>query len=121
MSSTAGQRIRCANVDRQGPSECDPDLIVETLTDDDSRAMYLYATTPVTVRELSEELDLPLSTAYRKVETLQEAGLLMQINEQSRSGYPSHYVRSIERVRVTYDDPMRIECTRNGTTLYCEP
>lgn len=120
MSSGAEQRT-CASADLERPNGCDPRLIVETLTDDDSRELYLSATKPMTVRELADELELPLSTAYRKIETLHEAGLLMQLNEQSRSGTAAHYIRSIDHVTVTYDDPIRIECARNGTTLYCEP
>ncbi len=100
---------------------CNPDRVMELLTDDDARAAYLYAAEPVTVSEIAEALDIPQSTAYRKVENLQEAGLLSQLNERSRTGTPAHYTQAMEHVTVTYDDPLRIECECNGRTLYCEP
>ncbi|MFC4544009.1 helix-turn-helix domain-containing protein [Halosolutus amylolyticus] len=121
MSETVDDQPRCTYAERDGPMGCNPQAIIELLATDDSREVYLQATEPVTVPEIAEELDLPQSTAYRKVEELQEAGLLRQLNERSQGGLPAHYIQSMDAVSVTYDDPLRIECSRSGTTLWCEP
>ncbi|WP_265110086.1 winged helix-turn-helix domain-containing protein [Halosolutus halophilus] len=121
MSETADNRPRCTYAEQDGPMGCDPHSIIELLAAGDTRDVYLRAEEPVTVREIAEELDLPRSTAYRKVERLQEAGLLRQLNERSKGGLPAHYVQSMDAVSVTYDDPVQIECSRNGATLWCEP
>ncbi|SER54474.1 winged helix-turn-helix domain-containing protein [Natrinema salaciae] len=121
MSDTVDQPTRCPRIERDGELGCDPHRIVTLLNDDDARAVYLYAEEPATVSQIAEAVGLPQSTAYRKVENLQEAGLLSQLNDRSRTGTPAHYVRAMDHVSVTYDDPLRIECTCNGRPLYCEP
>lgn len=110
----------CVRAEREGELGCNPQLLVELLNDDDARVIYLFLEEPATVGDVSDELDLPQSTAYRKVENLHEAGLLSQLNEHDRTGVPSYYVQAIDHVTVTYGDPLRIECVRNGVTLYCE-
>ncbi|MFD1565660.1 helix-turn-helix domain-containing protein [Haloarchaeobius amylolyticus] len=119
MSETAEQLTPCTRAQRDDELGCNPDQIIELLSDDDARAVFLSAEEPTTVGEVSEEHDLPASTAYRKVEQLHESGLLTQLNRQSGET-PAYYVRSIDHVSVTYDEPLRIECTRKGKTLYCE-
>ncbi|ADB59454.1 hypothetical protein Htur_0556 [Haloterrigena turkmenica DSM 5511] len=121
MSDTTTETTACARAERDGPLGCTPRRIVELLTDDDARAIYRYLDEPAPVREVSEALDLPLSTTYRKVEALCDAGLLTELEGQTGGDVPAHYVRALEHVSVTYGDPLRIECAKNGTTLYCEP
>ncbi|WP_226483308.1 helix-turn-helix domain-containing protein [Natrinema amylolyticum] len=121
MSDTIDRPIRCPYAEQDSEIDCDPYRIMELLNDDDARAVYLYVEEPATVRDIVEALDLPQSTAYRKVENLREAGLISRLNERSRTGTPAHYVQAMDRVSVTYDDPLRIECTFSGQTLYCEP
>ncbi|MBZ6494893.1 helix-turn-helix domain-containing protein [Natrinema longum] len=121
MCETADQPTRCPRIERDGEIGCNPHRIMELLNDDDARAVYLFVEEPATVRDISEALDIPQSTTYRKVESLTEAGLISQLNDRSRTGTPGHYVQAMDRVSVTYDDPLRIECTCNGNVLYCEP
>ncbi|WP_226005302.1 ArsR/SmtB family transcription factor [Natrinema salinisoli] len=121
MSNTADRPTRCPRIEQDGEIGCDPHRIMELLSDDDARAVYLLVEEPATVRDVSDELDLPQSTAYRKVEHLREAGLISRLNERSRTGTPAHYVQAMDHVSVTYDDPLRIECACNGNVLYCEP
>ncbi|GAB3673329.1 helix-turn-helix domain-containing protein [Halopiger thermotolerans] len=121
MTDTVDDPTACARAERDGELGCNPELLIELLNDDDARAIYLHLEEPSTVGDLADELDLPQSTAYRKVQNLHEAGLISRLNERSRSGVPSHYVQAIDHVTVTYDDPLRIECVRKGMTLYCEP
>ncbi|MFP8952056.1 helix-turn-helix domain-containing protein [Natrialbaceae archaeon A-arb3/5] len=118
MSNTATEP--CPRVNQDGEFGCEPLLIIELLADDDARAVYLAFEEPKTVNEIAETLELPQSTAYRKVETLREAGLIRRLNEHSKGGLAAHYIQSIETVSVTYDEPLRIECVHHGKTLYCE-
>lgn len=55
-------------------------------------------------RELAARCNLPMSTVYRKLEMLCEAGLLAERTRIRRSGKGNHaseYVRAVERVVVT--------------------
>jgi hypothetical protein len=121
MSDTVDRPTECPRADRDGEIGCDPQRIIDLLNDDDARDVYLHVDTPATVPDVAAALELPQSTAYRKVEQLREAGLIRQLNPRSKGGSPAHYVRAFDHVSVTYDDPLRIECARDGTTLYCEP
>ncbi|WP_254763015.1 winged helix-turn-helix domain-containing protein [Natrinema marinum] len=121
MSNAIEEPTRCPRAERDGELGCVPALIIELLSDEDARAVYLSVEEPTTVPEIAEALELPQSTAYRKVENLREAGLIRQLNERSQGGLPAHYVQAIEHVTVTYDEPLRIECAHHGKTLYCEP
>ena len=97
-------------------------MIVELLDDEDSRQLFQHATTPRTVREFAEALGLPLSTAYRKVATLEDVGLLTPIpQEPLNEAAPARYVKAIDCVSVTLGDRLRIECTIAGVELHCEP
>lgn len=54
--------------------------------------------------ELSERCDVPLSTTYRKLELLEEAGLLEERLRIRQSGrHASEYARRVEGVRVAVD------------------
>ncbi|QCS43794.1 helix-turn-helix domain-containing protein [Natrinema versiforme] len=121
MSDGSDHPRPCPRLEQDGELGCHPRRVVDLLADDDARAMYLYAEEPETVSEISEAVELPQSTAYRKVENLREAGLLSRLNDRSRTGTPAHYVQAMDHVSVTYDDPLRIECECNGRPLYCEP
>ena len=79
--------------------------------------MFRCATEPVTVGELATEIDLPPSTAYRKVAALEDAGLLIETRRSSGSDHPSEYVRSVDAVSITHDDSVLVECVTNGVTV----
>lgn len=80
--------------------------VLDALDDPDCRAI-LDATgdEALTAGELAEQCDLALSTAYRKVDDLTEAGLLEERTRISMSGsHTSEYARLVEDVHVTMDD-----------------
>ena len=56
--------------------EPDRETVLAALKDGDCRAIIESLTEPRTAREISETCDIPLSTTYRKVNKLTEAGLL---------------------------------------------
>lgn len=58
-----------------------------------------------TVTELSEECDVPLSTAYRKVNRLQDAGLIEEKNRLGRDYKPKNvYEQSFEAAVITLSE-----------------
>ncbi|WP_139326607.1 TrmB family transcriptional regulator [Natrinema saccharevitans] len=73
MNESAERPTRCPRKGRDGVMGCDPRRVMD-LRNDDARAAYLYAEEPTTVNEIAEALDIPQSTAYRKVERLEGVG-----------------------------------------------
>lgn len=79
--------------------------ILHALHDDDCRAV-LDATgeESLSASELADACNLPLSTTYRKLETLTEAGLLAERTRLCPDGkHASEYVRVVEEVVVDAD------------------
>ena len=94
------------------------DLLFEALGDEDCRTI-LRATggDAMSANELSAACDLPLSTTYRKLERLTDAGLLAEGIRLRRSGkHTSEYVRCVDDVRVSIDADGGFELVlgRNG-------
>ncbi|WP_152041118.1 ArsR/SmtB family transcription factor [Salinigranum salinum] len=76
--------------------------LLRALSDSKSRSI-LQATVsrPSTAAELSEELDLPLSTVYRKLDRLLEASLLQETHRLSSSGrHPCQYRCTLDWVHI---------------------
>ncbi|ELY52379.1 ArsR/SmtB family transcription factor [Natronococcus jeotgali] len=74
--------------------DADCRTILEELDDDAYRS----------ASELSERCDVPLSTMYRKLELLEDAGLLEERLRIRQSGrHASEYARRVEGVRVAVD------------------
>ena len=88
------------------------------LEDQDCRAI-LEATSEdsLTASEISDECDLALSTAYRKLDILSDADLLEEQIRISRSGkHTSEYVRAIEDIQISMDDEgIELQLKRRGT------
>lgn len=86
-------------------------LVLDALDDADCRAI-LEATSndPLTARTVSETCDLPLSTTYRKLDLLVDAGLLEERTRVRRSGkHTSEYGRLIEAVFVSLHENGALE------------
>lgn len=80
--------------------------VLDALDDPDCRAI-LDATSDetLTAKELSASCDIPLSTVYRKVDTLAETGLLEERTRIRASGsHTSEYARLVEDIHVSIDD-----------------
>lgn len=91
--------------------ECDPQTTIEALEDEDSRELIECTDTPKTVSELAEECGLPLSTAYRKINRLHEAGLLARTTRVSAAAnHPAQYERAVENVSISLVGGFEIEC-----------
>lgn len=107
MAATATRPFEFSN-DRQ--TIVDPDgtgeLLLQALGDEDCRSI-LRATSSeaLSTNELSEACDLPLSTAYRKLERLADAGLVEERLRLRRSGkHTAEYVRCVDGLHVSIDD-----------------
>ena len=119
MTLSPSKPIRC-NLKAQGQGRgCNPELIVDILADDTARDIYFYVDEPTTVKEIKKDGDIPTSTAYRKIETLVDAGLIKPTPQHSSAG-ETKYVKAIECISVTYSDPIEIRCVKSGLSLYCE-
>lgn len=121
MSERTERPTTCSGVRAQFDSGCDHQLLVESLADPTARRVYEVVTAPTTVAEVVAALDLPESTAYRTVHRLERAGLLRRLPSSSRGQHPDQYVRRIDRVSITVDDGVRIDCRLNGREVHCEP
>jgi len=79
------------------------DAFLELLEDADCRAVLsATAEESLTVGEISDRFDIPQSTAYRKVESLAEAGLLEENVRISTAGnHATAYACRVEDVSLT--------------------
>jgi DNA-binding transcriptional ArsR family regulator len=94
-------RPRGPNVDADGPS---PAAVLDALGDEGARELLGAVEEPKTASELSEECGIPLSTTYRKLDRLTEAGLLEETTEIRRDGqHTTRYRRAVAAVTVSAD------------------
>jgi DNA-binding transcriptional ArsR family regulator len=96
--------------------------LLDALNDADCRAI-LDATSlePLSAKEVSKTCGLPLSTAYRKLDLLTEAGLLEEETRICQSGkHASEYSRVVERVTVSLGRPgaTKLRVVRDDETEY---
>lgn len=62
-------------------------------------------TTPRSAQELSEELDIPLATCYRRLETMAELGMLEVREGRSEHGRQRDmYRRAVDEIQVSISD-----------------
>lgn len=74
------------------------------------------------VKEVSEECDVPLSTAYRKINRLHEAGLIEEKVRLSGAGnHTNVYEQSFEGALITLTDDGEFEVELVGTTRESRP
>lgn len=88
----------------------DPDsvgAILGALEDEYCRSILEVMTTSFrTAQQISELCDMPISTTYRKLNTLDEVGLVETSIRIRRSGHHTkEFARSFEAVTIDLDDP----------------
>jgi predicted transcriptional regulator len=84
--------------------------VLDALEDPDCRTIVEALTEPMTANEVSERCDVPLSTCYRKLETLTEASLLEeQVEIRSDGQHTTCYAITFEEVRIALDEDRSIE------------
>lgn len=102
MASTTVASGQSSNDARTIVAESTIHSLLDALADADCRAI-LDATSDkvLTASEIAETCDLPLSTTYRKLDILTEAGLLEERTRIRRSGkHASEYARLVDDVVV---------------------
>lgn len=93
--------------------EMEIERLLGTLEDPDCRAIIEETSADAfSASELAERCDLPLSTTYRKLDSLTEVGLLEERIRLSNSGqHTSEYVLQVEQVSLSVDDESGISLT----------
>jgi len=111
---TAGRGVRPGTESETELSDDgDIEQLLGTLEDPDCRAIIEETSSGAySAGELSERCDLPLSTAYRKLDTLTEVGLLHERVRLSHSGqHTSEYTLKVEQIALSVDDESGIGLT----------
>lgn len=86
----------------------DPERALTLLGDEDARRIVLAADEAKTVAQLTEELALSESTAYRKIKSLAEVGLLERVNPCATGRTPTRYRRPVGTVIVDFVPELRV-------------
>ncbi|MGM0388101.1 helix-turn-helix domain-containing protein [Natrinema limicola] len=102
----------------QRDDSVDPQAVLAALDDDACRAILeATAETALTATELSEECEIPMSTAYRKVEMLTEADLVAeQVRINTTGKHATEYRKNFDDVLVSVaNGGVEVELTKpNG-------
>ncbi len=104
--------------DRNDDTDPDLETVLDALGDEACRAIVDELAEPLTASEISERCDIPLSTTYRKLETLTEARLLNERTEVRSDGHhTTRYARAFEgiAVGVAEDGGLRLDVGRPAT------
>jgi DNA-binding transcriptional ArsR family regulator len=104
-----------------GNREDDADLeaVLDALNDDDCREIVRALSEPMTAEEISEATDVPLSTTYRKLDHLTEAGLLEEgVDIRSDGQHVSRYILVFDEVIISLSESreLDIELSREAQT-----
>ncbi len=99
----------------ESPSQRADDVdeqVLSALGDDPSRAILEALSEPMTANELATECDIPLSTMYRKLERLSEAGLVSESTAIRASGqHTTRYALDFTEITVWLTDGNRLQTT----------
>jgi len=85
----------------------DPEPLLDALGGRYSVDILEAADEPVSAQQLSDEMDVPIATCYRRIEELVEAGLLrLEGRELSEQGRRTNvYRRTVDELTVEFDGP----------------
>ena len=79
--------------------------VIAALDDDSCREIIAVLEEPMTVPDIAEATDRPLSTTYRKLDALTEAGLVTETVGVRHGGHQrSRYVANLNRISIGLDD-----------------
>lgn len=86
----------------------DPESVFAALDDATCREIVAALEEPMTAKEVSERTDIPLSTAYKKLDQLESAEILEERTEVDPNGHHrSRYVIAFQSVSVDLDEERR--------------
>ncbi|WP_227377009.1 transcriptional regulator [Haladaptatus halobius] len=79
--------------------------ILDALDDPACRRIIMELDNPMTARELADSTDIPLSTLYRKLDTLSDASLVSELTEIREDGHhTSRYRIAVKSVNIALTD-----------------
>ncbi|WP_226042414.1 helix-turn-helix domain-containing protein [Natrinema sp. DC36] len=79
--------------------------VIAALDDDSCREIIAVLEKPMTIPDIAEATDRPLSTTYRKLDALTEAGLVDETVGVRHGGHQrSRYVANLDRISIGLDD-----------------
>ncbi|MFC6719593.1 helix-turn-helix domain-containing protein [Natrialbaceae archaeon GCM10025810] len=93
----------------------DPERVIEVLDDDACREIVSVLEEPMSVKEISEEAEVPLSTAYKKLDRLTDVSLVSEAIQIRPGGHHrNRYVSQFERIAIEFDEnrDFRVEIER---------
>ncbi|MFA9416586.1 helix-turn-helix domain-containing protein [Natrinema sp. HArc-T2] len=94
--------------------------VVTALDDTGCREIIAVLETPKTVPEIAAAAELPLSTTYRKLDRLTDAGLASEtVGVRQGRHHKSRYVVDFDRITIGLDDEgtFRIDVDRSSDQL----
>lgn len=88
--------------------------VLDALNDIDCRTIIRHLEEPMTAKAIAEATDVPLSTTYRKLELLSEAGLVAEGTQLREDGHhASRYELDFESVIIgRTDDELEVAVAR---------
>lgn len=90
----------------------DPEAVFGTLDDPTCRDIVESVDEPMSAKQVADAVDVALSTAYRKLDRLQEASLVSSETELDPGGdHRSRFRVDFERVIVALDDTRSLAAT----------
>jgi len=99
------ERVPDRDADASAYGDGDPEVL-SAVGEEYSAAILAAADRPRSARELSELLDVPIATCYRRIEALVGAGLLAEEGRtlSDRGRRTTVYRRTVEGVSIRFDD-----------------
>ncbi len=81
------------------------DDVLSTLGDEPTRRIIETLSEPMTANELSEACDIPLSTMYRKLDTLSDASLITESTQIQQGGqHTTRYELDFTEISILLSD-----------------
>lgn len=105
--------------DERPPATGDVDVerVLDALESDAARRLLGHLDTPRTAQDLARRSDVPLSTVYRSVERLADAGLVRTRTEIRFDGtHPTRYELAVDSVtiRIADDGSLTVDLAPDG-------
>lgn len=90
--------------------EPEVETVLEALCDEDCRMIIRHLERPMTASDVSETCDIPLSTTYRKLDTMVNATLLEELTEIRTDGrHTTRYRPGFEEVLIAIEDDRTLD------------
>lgn len=100
------EMVRDSHAEEESP---DLETVLEALHDHDCRTIIEHLTEPMTADEIAEQTGVPLSTTYRKLDSLTASGLVAEgIELRSDGAHASQYMVAFNDVCIELTEEMEL-------------